>query len=199
MRRVAVMAFLIVLAAPAGAAAQQSGGLPPPAAPKAKSSGEVEDVLHPPLVFAGWTYGSIIRNGATASINLARGRKIPKEDAVAWRGLEFSGTVGSRGFELGAGYARMIIASQFPIGWEVRAVGGRRWDKSDTLSPAQSWVGGEVGARFMNLRVTAGLVVPADSGRSHQPVLTGSVGFQVPLTGFTKAERAYGRTKRGGK
>ncbi|HEX5071208.1 MAG TPA: hypothetical protein VFV78_13415 [Vicinamibacterales bacterium] len=79
------------------------------------------------------------------------------------------------------GYGKYIFSS-LPGGYEFRGLVGRRWEESETLSPARTYVGGEATLMFVWFRFSGGLVVPIDAGRPHQPVLTGSIGWMIPLT-----------------
>jgi hypothetical protein len=134
------------------------------------------------LVMAGWTYSSIVRNGVTANVSFSRGREVPNQDARVWRGVQLTGTVGRRGAELGLGYAWTAVA-QIPLGYEFRALAGRRWTPSAELSPGRTYVGGEAAVMVTMWRFTGGLVVPIDPRRSHRPAMTGSIGIVMFLTG----------------
>jgi len=161
----------------------------PPAPQAPPATRETRDVSHAPLGMVGWTYSSVIRNGVVANINLSRGQDVKGEDAMLWRGLQVTGTVGRLGFEAGAGYARMMIAAQFPLGYEFRGLAGRTWMTSGSLAPGDVYAGGEATLMFAVIRFTAGLIVPVTGAASHRPVLTGSVGIVLFLTKWTKAER----------
>jgi hypothetical protein len=118
---------------------------------------------------AGWTYESIVRNGAIATVTFSR--REGERDTALWHGIQATTVVGDRGFELGLGYGQYLA-----LGYEFRALTGRPWTASSGLEPGQRYVGGEAAFMFLFFRASAGLVVPVGSG-SHEPVLTGSFGF----------------------
>jgi hypothetical protein len=166
---------------------EQTATQPPPA-PQAPSARRARDEARGVLGMVGWTYSSIIRNGVVANLNLSRAKKVENEDASEWRGLQLTGTVGRRGFEAGAGYARMTIAAQFPIGYEFRGLAGRTWMASGNLAAGDVYAGGEATLMFAILRFTAGAIVPITGDASRHPVLTGSVGVVLFLTKWKKVE-----------
>ena len=148
---------------------------PRPSPPDTPKSGQ-------PLVMAGWSYSSLVGNEVVATIFLSPGRQAETKDRTTWRGPQVNAAFGTKGFEVGAGFAKFVIAAQFPVGYEFRALGGQVREQSNGLAPQQWFAGGEAAARFGPFRIAGGLVAPVGSGTtSHTPVLTGSFAYMVPL------------------
>ena len=106
-----------ILTSPAEALAGQNRSESQTAQQPAPATAPADQDFHAPLAAIGWTYGSIIRNGFTGNVTFSPGRKVSGQDMTIWRGLQIGGTVGSRGFEVGAGWNRFALA-QLPGGYK---------------------------------------------------------------------------------
>src|SRR6188768_1624829 len=77
----------------------------PPSPPDTPKSGK-------PLVIAGWSYNSLLGNAAVANILLSPSRQEETKDRTTWRGLQVNAAFGTKGFEVGAGFGKYVLAAQ---------------------------------------------------------------------------------------
>jgi hypothetical protein len=132
-------------------------------------------------VYAGYTFSSIVRHGATATISLTRVPSDRKERVG--NGMHMTFTAGGNGFVVGGGWARCALSS-LPGCLEIRGIVGRTRTASDDLEAQEIYLGAEGGLTFLWLRLSTGVAFPArESGVKH-PMFVGSIGFVVPIWGL---------------